>query len=345
MFDLHKELTTFYHDHVRLKDERKELAERRDLNLDRLNDGLAKLGEDDGTTYGRPLRHNDQGGYAMHTLNKRRNNDYDLDCAIIFRKDDLPSSPHGSRKRIEAAFNKTGVKFSNPPLARTNAVTVWYAEGYHLDFAVYREYEDVYGNVIIEHAGAEWKAADPVAMARWFNDRVNELSPSKGYGATVAEGQMRRVVRWMKAFTKSRDTWSLPGGMIISKLVEESYQSDLDRDDKALYWTMRAIRDRLAVHQEVQNPIFADQKLTSKVEYRRQVERLKARIDEALTELEVLFASDCTRKQALSAWNWVFQHDYWQNLIASEDKRKIGRLTLGSEANAPTFIRDTGTYG
>lgn len=205
MFDLHEELTTFYHDYVRLKEERTQLAKRRDLNLRRLNEGLDKLGEAKGKTYAHPIRHRDQGGYAMHTLNKHRDNTYDLDCAIIFRKDDLPSSALEARERIVAAFKQTGVKFARDPEVRTNAVTVWYAEGYHIDFAVYRESVTWWGKTIIEHAGRDWQEADPAQMTAWFSDRVSTLSPS-GYGVTVAAGQMRRIVRWLKVFAKSRSS-------------------------------------------------------------------------------------------------------------------------------------------
>lgn len=344
MFDLHKELTTFYHEHVRLKDERKRLAGLRDLNLKRLNEGLNKLGEDDDTTYAPPLRHRDQGGYAMHTLNKHPDGDYDLDCAIIFQKDDLPSSALAARKRVEAAFKRTGVRFAQDPEARTNAVTVWYAEGYHIDFAVYREFVNIWGETIIEHAGAEWTQADPSKLTNWFSDQVAALSPS-GYGVTVDAGQMRRVVRWLKKFAKSRSHWNLPGGMIISALVQECYQSHYYRDDISLYNTMLAIRNRLVLNQQVRNPIFLDQYLTSKPEYERQVVRLKEKLDAALRELDVLFGANCTRKQALSAWNWIFQHPYWEDLIDAEESAKSSRLSIGTLANAPTFIRDTETYG
>jgi hypothetical protein len=35
----------------------------------------------------------------------------------------------------------------------------------------------------------------------------------------VDDKQLRRVVRWLKMFSKSRSSWKLPGGLIISALV------------------------------------------------------------------------------------------------------------------------------
>jgi hypothetical protein len=344
MFDLHSDLNTYYNKHVRLKDERKILAGYRNTNLERLNQGLDAMGEDDDTIYAHPIDHRNQGSYAMHTLNQHPDKAYDIDVAIIFRAEDLPASARDARERIAAVFEHTGVAFAQPPEARTNAVTVWYAEGYHIDFAIYRQSLNAAGVTILEHAGADWKAADPEAMTTWFNNTVHQLSPSEAAGAAVADAQMRRIVRWLKAFAKSRSSWNLPGGMIISVLVAECYRPNWSRDDIALYDTMRAISDRLAISQEVQNPIFTDQQLTSKNEYRNQIVRFKDKLNRAFEELAVLFDSTCGRPQALRAWHWVFQHEFW-NEEPAEEASKTSALSIGAVTGAPGLIRDTGTYG
>lgn len=344
MFDLHSELNTYYNEHVRLKDERKILAGYRDTNLERLNQGLNAMGEEDETTYAHPIDHRNQGSYAMHTLNQHPDKAYDIDVAIIFRAADLPALAGDARKHIEKAFKHTGVAFSQPPEARTNAVTVWYAEGYHIDFAIYRQFVNPVGVTILEHAGADWKVADPEAITTWFNDTVHRFSPSLAAGAAVPDGQMRRIVRWLKAFAKSRSSWKLPGGLIISTLVAECYRPNWSRDDIALYDTMRVIRDRLAISQEVQNPIFPDQQLTSKDEYRNQIVRFKDKLDRALEELAVLSDSACSPSQAMRAWHWVFQYEFWKEESA-EEASKTSILSIGTVTGAPGLIRDTGTYG
>jgi hypothetical protein len=314
MYDMHKKMVTFYHQCVRLpKPKRDELAGHRDTNLERLNAGLDAMSEEDEQVYAHPIRHRDQGSYPMHTLNQRPENDYDIDVAIIFRKDDLPGSTCDARKRVERAFVTAGGNFKQPPKARTNAVTVWYEEGYHVDFAVYRESEDEYGDTVTEHAGADWKVRDPIEITEWFKRTVRERSPSTEAGATVETGQFRRVVRLLKAFAKSRESWNLPGGMIISKLVEECYSPDYYRDDLALYGTMSAIRTRLLGNVQVYDPIHTDQQLTYKDELVKQVERFRDRLGEALEQLAVLFQWNCTPTQGMNAWYWVFQHDFWRD--------------------------------
>ena len=347
MFNLHSKLNQFYNKHVRLKTEdRKKLAGYRDINQVRLESGLDKLGEKDGKKYAYPIRTCNQGSYAMHTLNQHPANDYDIDVAQIFDKDDLPSSALDSRKRVAAAFQEVRANFSREPEARTNAVTVWYKEGYHIDFAIYREYKDKNGQVIIEHAGPDWKAADPMAVTNWFNGEVTRLSPCKSYGAVEA-GQMRRVVRFLKAFAKSRDSeaWNLPGGFIISTLVTECYRRDYYRDDKALYDTMVAIRRRLQGSLHVSNPVFTDQYLTYKQEFKNQVWRFGDKLGSAIAELNILFNYDCTEAEAMKAWHWVFKHDFFLPEEVANNSLSASYLSLGRLPGGPTTINDTRTYG
>ncbi|GAB4205927.1 MAG: hypothetical protein OHK0022_32490 [Roseiflexaceae bacterium] len=312
MRDMHEDMATFHRDHVRLQQtKRDELREHRETNLQRLRDGLKKMGKADNKNYPPPLRSRDQGSYSMHTMNQRPDNDYDIDVAIIFRKDDLPATPKEAREHIEHAFATANGNFSDPPKARTNAVTVWYADGYHIDFAVYREITDENGETVTEHAGAEWKVRNPVEISDWFQNEVDTQSPQRANGASVKDKQMRRVVQLLKAFARSRDNWDLPGGMIISRLVSERYRADPHRDDAALYGTMDAIHKRLLISCRVYDPIHTDQELTDRTKFLKQVERFRDRLKEALDTLQVLFNWDCTDAQARAAWHWVFQHDFW----------------------------------
>ena len=320
MFDLHDKMNEFYIDHVRLdKDERDKLAGYRDTNLVRLKSGLDKLAKEHETTYAHYQYCRNQGSYATFTINQHSDNEYDIDVAIVFKKEDLPSSALKARQRIANAFKQVPGNFSKDPEARTNAVTVWYAEGYHIDFAVYRTYKDMFGNTIIEHAGPKWEERDPMDMTHWFNDAVNKSSPSKEYGATVEDYQMRRMVQLLKAFAKSRSSWNLPGGLIISVLVAKNYQSDDNRDDVALYNTMVAIRNKLLPSAQVWSPVGIEL-LTNKEEYKKQVERFRDKLDSAIKKLAPLFEDDCTTDKATSAWNWVFDHPFWDEAVEEESE-------------------------
>src|SRR5690349_7018177 len=218
--NVHADLNKFYDDHVRLGTaRRKVLAERRDACLARLRDGLKALGAKVGATYKSYQRAVNQGSYAMHTLNQHPEGEYDIDVAVIFANDDLPANAKDARQRIADALVEAGGGFRTEPEARTNAVTVWYADNTHVDLAIYREVKGFWGDRL-EHAGGDtWAERDPNAITDWFTRQVDERSP--GLLADVRDQQLRRVVRWIKAFARSRLSWSLPGGMILTALAVE----------------------------------------------------------------------------------------------------------------------------
>ena len=322
MFDVCNDLQTFYDTHVRLgKTERDRLAELRDLNLARLRDGLDDLAKEINRV--RPHFYDwlNQGSYAMHTLNQVQHDDYDIDVGLLFNKSDLPDNPLEARQRVRDALMKRCTNFTKEPEARTNATTVWYADGYHVDFAIYRTFSDAFGVTHTEHASTEWKQRDPSEVNDWFTQQVTSHSPKSnpliGYYPKVKDGQLRRIVRFLKWFCGSREGWSLPGGMVTSTLVVENYQADPDRDDHALYSTMVRVRDRLNVYTKVFNPVVTSQELTGSTEVANQVVRLRDQLTGVIAELKVLFRSDCTREQARFAWDWVFNHVFWATKEAS----------------------------
>jgi hypothetical protein len=332
MYDMTADLQQFYDQHVRLGSElRKNLAGKRDLNLDRLSGGLADLGKPDFKSS------QNQGGYAMHTLNQDHplsDSGYDIDVAVIFAKADLPDSPLLARQRVRDALLKRCGGFADVPEARTNAVTIWYAEGYHIDFAVYRTWQDDWGRTIVEHASTGWKSRNPTAVTDWFTERVDTLSPKSnpafGHYVRVQPGQFRRIVRFVKWYCRSRTAWSLPGGMIISALLADgTYRPDPNRDDRALYDTLVALRDRLAYNTKVYSPIDGSD-LTAKAEIQSQVKRLHQYLARNIPRLSVLFDQrECTREKARSAWDWIFNHPFW---VEKEETKKAvveGRALSG----------------
>jgi hypothetical protein len=335
VFDASNELNTFYENHVRLGTKlRNDLAGYRDLNLQRITDGLKLLGDKNGVTYKTWVDYKNQGSYAMHTLNQCEHTDYDIDVAVIFEKDDLPANAADARMRVRDALQEKmkGTNFSKDPDARKNAVTVWYSDGYHIDFAVYRRRTNIFGNTVIEHAGGdEWTERDPMAYTNWFTGQVDSKSPptmlqsALGMTVTVPKGQLRRIVRFVKAFARSRSAWALPGGIIITSLVCEVYKQHATRDDVALVDTLKALLARLKSSVQVENPVQPGVYFTSSDRRRREVERLRDELEAKLPSLDVLYQADCTRKQAVGAWDAIFWHDFW-----SDAKKEAARSALGS---------------
>ncbi len=314
MYSVHDKIFTFYDKHVRLdSDTQSRLAEYRDINLERLDDGLEELG------YATPIRTYDQGSYAMSTMVQHEDNDYDIDRAVIFDRDDLPASPLKARQRVLEGIQQAEVNFKEPPEARTNAVTIWYADGHHIDLAVYRCYEDESGNEVIEHAGVEWTRRNPTEITDWFVGEVARQSPSHEAGATVKDGQMRRIVQLLKMFAKVHPSWNLPGGLLISALVAECYQPDSTRDDVALYNTMSSIRTRLQGNTEVVNPVDPSYFLTDKDEHVNELVRFEEKLGKALEWLQPHCNCECDNLTAYKVWAKVYDHTYWNTLIEGEE--------------------------
>ena len=328
MFDVSKELNVFYESHVRLgTDLRNDLGRYRELNLQRLTDGLKALGDKKGVIFNTFVDNKNQGSYAMHTLNQCVHTDYDIDVAVIFENDDLPEDAADARTRVRDALAEKCSNFTKEPEARKNAVTIWYADGYHIDFAVYRRRTNWLGNTVIEHAGGDgWTERDPMAFTNWFTDKVTTKSPPTmlesllGTNVTVPKQQLRRIVRFVKAFARSRSSWALPGGIIISTLVCEVYKSHPTRDDVALHDTLKALLARLKADVHVDNPVQPGMSFTAYERRRKEVERLRDCLEEKLPSLEALHRSDCSARQAFAAWDAIFWHDFWTEQKHAADR-------------------------
>ncbi len=318
MYDMSVVLHDFYENKVRLgKAKRDELAGYRDTNLGRLKDGLDTLAAERGEKYHHPEESLNQGSYAMHTMNQHVDNEYDIDVGLIFNKEAVPADAKQARERVCDALLKKCTNFTKEPEARANAVTIWYAEGYHIDFAVYRRYTSGWGNTILEHAGASgWAARNPEDITNWFSEQIEAQSPGgmvdRFLGIEVQPKQLRRIVRFLKWFARSRSSWSLPGGMIMTTLVCEVYRPDRKRDDVALYDTMVALRKRLKGSLKVSNPVDSSQELTARAECLSQVTRLRDRLADTIEKLSILNDPTCTEVKARSAWNAVFNSDFWE---------------------------------
>jgi predicted nucleotidyltransferase len=345
MYDMNKALNDFYDTHVRLgKTRRLKLAEYRENCLKRLEEGLKKLGEERRQEYGIYERAVNQGSYAMSTLNQHSNNEYDIDVAVIFKGDNLPTTSLEARKRVADAVLATNGNFLKDPEARTNAVTVWYADGPHVDLAIYREMSNFWEGTWLEHAGSEWKKRDPEDIKDWFTKAVADKSPDSDWPwVSVAKGQLRRVVRWVKAFARSRTKWSLPGGMILTALVAEVYQPNNQRDDVALYETLKALLIRLEANVEVGSPVDSAALLTSKPEFTAQVKRLRERLAWLLPQLDVLSAPMCTLPQAYRAWGKVFNHSFWGDAAddAEEEIKELAKADAVASLNLVVDVAPT----
>lgn len=327
MFNSHNDITAYHNEKVRLPvTEQNTMRDRRNTNRTRLKDGLKRDGEP------KPIGCHTQGSYAMRTMIQHAAKDYDIDDGVYFNKSDLVGSL-GADKSAAAAKEMVRKavhddKFKQAPECLKNCVRVYYDAGFHVDIPVYRTFEKD-GKEVYELASSEWKASDARAVTNWFKDANTKKSPN-----TDNYGQMNRVVKLMKAFARSRESWRsrIATGFMITKLVDEKYLALDKRDDQVLRDTMRAIHTRLEGSLVINHPVL-DETITKGDDDAR-AKFLRDKLEWALGELEVLDKWDCTEEQARKAWDTVFNTDFFTGRGSS--KRAEASVTSASVLLAAT---------
>lgn len=310
-YDANKHLTDFHNDRVFVDDASLETyRQRRDANRDRLQRGLEENKEP------RVKEFVQQGSYSMSTMVKSEVDSSDIDDGAVFDKAALRGANGGDRSALDArkmvceALSKNN-GFKTPPEVRARCVRVYYSDGFHVDIPVYRTYEE-HGTIKKELASAsEWKASAPEDVTEWFNEQVTSKSPETTNGR-----QMRRMVRLLKYWSKSRDTWRMPSGFMLSVLCDEAYRTGgwLSRDDLALLEVMRFIKNRTSFNERVYRPVDPRDEITNDITVSH-VRTMREELTNAVNELSIIESADCTELKALKALKKVFNTDYWDDRI------------------------------
>lgn len=339
MYNCHMHVAAFHDERVRFTDEMKsEMRRRRNANQERLQRGLTKANKP------LPLRHVKQGSYAMHTMVQSEINASDIDDGAVFAKKDLVGprggefTPSDAKSMVRDALDDGS--FARPPAVRTNCVRVYYGDGVTVDIPVYRQVTN--GDAThYELASTEWKKSDPEAVTEWFNKAVVDKSPDITNGR-----QMRRVVKLLKAWSKSRESWNMPSGFILSALTDEKYWKDarlLDRDDEAFLSVLERIRDRVRTNRVVAHPVLPYESIT-KTSSDACMAELADRAETAADTLSVLRNDDCTELTALKALKSVFNTDFFDERIADLEKpaqkaEAAPYISFGAAPEAPAIKR------
>ena len=317
MIDCAKEVRAYHNQDVTLpKAEQDKMRDRRNANRTRLRNGLAKAGKP------APVEFVKQGSYAMKTMIRDPDNDYDIDDGVYFRKEDLVGARGAemtslqARQMVRDAVDYS--KFKKAPEVRSNCVRVHYEAGYHVDLPVYRRVvtSTIFGDDVHYELAASsgWKRSDARDVSDWYEDER----------AKTADGQqLRRVNRDLKKYARSRHSWraGILSGFGISVLLAERFRHH-DREDCALYDTMVAIRDRLAWDLQVAHPVTAGDYITSGPDDAR-ARCFRDKLTDAIDSLQPLFRADCTRERALKCWDKVFATTFFSERLENEQRASV----------------------
>lgn len=309
MYNCHKDITKFHDDEVNLsKNQQNPIRHRKDANRDKLKSGLKK---NDSPSY---VLVKSQGSYAMRTMVQSSTNDYDIDDGVYFKRSDLIKSDgtdktaRDARKMVCDAVQDSNL--SQPPSIRKNCVRVEYSDGTHVDIPVYR-LDDNEENPELASKD-DWVRSDARDVTDWFIKQNKTKSPD----GIENGGQLRRIVRLAKAFARSRDGWkdSILGGFGITVLVCECYQSDSDRDDASLYYTLQEMCERLQRSLEIPHPVTPGAFIAEDDDTK--AKKFRDELCEKFETLSKLFDDDC--EEAMKCWNKFFNTNFFDGRCDSK---------------------------
>ena len=334
MYDLSSKFNEFYSSNVVLpQSDLDKLYSIKDLNLQRLKDGLKEYNEEHNTSY-TIIEDAVQGSVAMRTVVQNEDNDFDIDVAVVFNKSDIgDKGAKATRNMIADALKRKTKQLNAEPEVKTSCVRVKYADGYHIDFAVYRrDWDECNECWKYEHAGSDWSERELKGLKEWFAAQNN-----------ASEGKLRKVVRLSKMFCNSRDSWkNMPSGLLQTVLCEENLQESYDRLDELFYYTMKQIVNRLESDLSVVAPVDNGRVLTQRQIDLTKMTNWKNRLKSKLEDLEVLFNDDCSKDDAIQAWYGFFNHDYWDEQVASSRfvASEAHKTTVHDFVDNEQFIED-----
>lgn len=325
MYNFHKQIQSFLKEHVSLTaDQQKDMANRRERNLKRIDDGLSELNKPS------LVAKQSQGGYAMKTMVQSPENDtetrYDIDEGVIFSSDEV-LTPRTTKRWVCEALKLKGKNFKTDPYIKPKCVRVEYVSGYQCDFPVFRRSFSGNSWKFELAAGDEWLESDPKAMNDWFEKQVSALSPS---GDTSL--QLRRIVKLGKYFSKveaHRKKVSYPGGLVVTSLIVDCYVPVEGRDDESFYETLVRISQRSEY-----SPVYADGKQISDDKDIDRIKRLVGSAEAAKEALAPAFSEDAEDKSVRKAWKQVFRHSYFEE---KEEAQKVSETAAYASAG-PAFI-------
>jgi len=326
MFDCDEDLRAYHNQDVTLpKAEQDRMRDRRNSNRTRLRNGLAKANKPS------PIEFVKQGSYAMKTMVRDPNNDYDIDDGVYFAKADLVGERGAEMTSLQARHMVRDAvddgKFKRPPEVRSNCVRVFYEAGYHVDLPVYRRVvtTTAFGDEVHYELAASsgWKRSDARDVSDWYENERAECADGR---------QLRRINRDLKKYARSRFSWraGILSGFGITVLVTERFNQD-DREDRALYDTMVAIRDRLDVYLEIAHPVTPGEHITSGPDDAR-ARCFRDKLTDAINTLQPLFDADCTREQALKCWDKVFATTFFSERLENEQRAAVTAPAIVSSA-------------
>ena len=136
------------------------------------------------------------------------------------------------------------------------------------------------------------------------------------------------MTKFLKFFCKQDSDWIMPGGLIISVLVDEAIKKeDLSLSyDVLLKNIVNSIVKRLRYDKSVYNPVDLSKNLIVKQKDVQKLENLQNRLENRITKVNNLTINS-TSEEIYEAWNYFFGDEYFSDdfelkIIQCEDNEE-----------------------
>lgn len=284
-------------------------------NLRRSRDSLRDKVREKFASKGYDVKFHRQGSFAMNTIIKPYDDDYDVDDGIYMLLEAEPEEAISTLHTwvVEAARNHT----DQEPIDRGPCVRVLFKGGYHMDLVVYYKQQNAVPK--LAHKSKGWIVSDPKQFADWFDREAD------------AQGQLKRLVRYFKAW-KDNLRGEMPSGLILTILATQNRVLN-ERDDVAFLETMKAIRARLSMAFVCYRPTVPHEDLFAGYSQPRR-DYFLARLNNFIQSGEEALAAD-TPKAACLKWKKHFGPRFPCHLAKDE-------LEEAKRFDVPAFIRSDG---
>jgi Second Messenger Oligonucleotide or Dinucleotide Synthetase domain len=324
MYDSSDLINDFHEQHVRLGlSERQSMRSRREANLARLKSGLEELGK---PAIAETIN---QGGYAMKTMTLPPEADtesfYDIDMGVVFEAKKV-LSPKTTKDWVRDAIALKASSLKYEPESKPKCVRVTYADGYQVDFPVFKREQDGNSFRYFVALGDEWVESSPQRFNQWFESVVSTFSPELN-----PPYQLRKLVRLIKYYFKVRsfaEGTKFPAGLVATALAVECYSASPNRLDRAFFDAIKRLSERSEFL-----GVFADGALVSND---RDILRLRRMAVAAVRSVETMrplfeIGEQQTENDAKKIWRSVFRHscfdtDASKAMYAPETKATAGAL-------------------
>ena len=252
-----------------------------------------------------------QGSFKAHTCINQKDEDYDIDDGVYLNhlpenKNDWPKTETLHDEIMKAVKGHT----DQPPKDKTACVRVQYRKEYHVDLAIYGEFDE---KIYLARKGNEqWEENNPKIFTEWVQGKV------KSNGE-----QLRNLIKYVKKWAYYNGWIDSISGFFITILVGNHFSSAAERDDLALYNTLVNITDYLRINRKIIRPVvpmknmtesFSDAEMDTMISH---FEKFRDKAQEAVMGVK--------KKEAQEAWRSLFGDDFPKY---ADDEQSIKSLSI-----------------